>query len=152
MPGDFQYLDDSGIVVTTYWGTISLIDILETISQRVGEMPVHRAKASIIDVSQAKWTDAPPNFVHKNVAQLRPALAPPRVRTIIVAPSEFFYGFGRMYALMHVIFGAANVDVARSWSEASRMLGMNLASAERLSRERAKRDESEIATMKIGRG
>ena len=39
MPGDYRYLDESTIVITTYWGTISLADILDTISRRIMSCP-----------------------------------------------------------------------------------------------------------------
>ena len=151
MPGDYHYLDESDIVVSTYWGTISLVDILDTITRRVHEMPEHHAKASVINLSDAKWTEVPPTYVHKEMERLRPALAPPRIRTILVTPGEFFYGFGRMYALMHVIYGAANVEVVRSWGEAAKRLGADLSAAEKWAKERAARDEAEITTTRMPR-
>lgn len=141
MPGEYRYLDESTIVVTTYWGTITLLDILDTITRRIQELPEHHPKASVIDLSNARWTDVPPRFVHQEIERLRPALAPPKVRTIFIAPDEFFYGFARMYAIVHVIYGAAQVDVVRSWTEAEQMLQMDLMKAEEWARNLAERGD-----------
>lgn len=142
MPGDYHYLDESNVVASTYWGPISLLDILETITHRVSELPEHHPKASLIDLSAAQWVETPPKFMHQEMERLRPALAPPKVRTIFIAASDFFYGFARMYAIVHNIYGAANVDVVRSWGEAAKMLGMDLSAAEAWSRDRATQEES----------
>jgi hypothetical protein len=141
MPGDYRYLDESTVVVTTYWGAISILDILDTITRRIREMPEHHPRASVIDLSNATWTEVPSRKLHQEIEGLRPALAPPKVRTVFVAPGEYFYGFARMYAIVHVIYGAANVDVARSWSEAARMLDVDLATAEKWAMERAEQGE-----------
>jgi hypothetical protein len=142
MPGDFHYLDESEIVISSYWGTVTLVDILETITRRAREMPSHHAEASVIDTTEARWTDVPPKFVREQVQSLRPALAPPKVRTVFIAPGEFFNGFARMYALMHSIYGAANVEVVRSWDEASKLLGVDLAEAQQWAKERAAKDDA----------
>lgn len=142
MPGDYRYLDESTIVVTTYWGTISLLDILNTITRRIHEMPEHHPKASVIDLSNAQWTEVPPQYIHQEMERLRPALAPPKVRTIFIAPDEFFYGFARMYAIVHVIYGAAHVEVVRSWTEAEKLLEMDLAMAEKWARDRSEQDDA----------
>lgn len=141
MPGDYQYFDESSIVVTAYWGTTSILDILDTITRRLREMPEHRPKASVVDLSNARWTEVPTRLIHQEIEGLRPALAPPKVRTVFVAPNDFFYGFTRMYAIVHVIYGAANVEVVRSWSEAAKLLGVDLAAAEKWVRERADHED-----------
>jgi len=146
MPGDYRYLDDADIVVSTYWGTISLVDILDTITHRASEMPEHHPRASVVDLSTARWTETPPKFVQHEMDRLRPALAPPKVRTVLIAPGDFFYGFARMYAIVHNIYGAANVEVTRSWAEAAKLLGMDLTGAERWARERSATGESELET------
>ena len=142
MPGDYRYLDESTLVASTYWGTISLVDILETISHRVSELSEHHPKASVVDLSAAKWNETSPKFMHHEMERLRPALAPPKVRTVLIAPSDFFYGFARMYAIMHNIYGAANVDVVRSWADAAKILDMDLSSAETWARERIAQEEA----------
>ncbi|HTM01763.1 MAG TPA: hypothetical protein VL503_11660 [Candidatus Omnitrophota bacterium] len=142
MPGDYRYLDESTLVASTYWGTISLVDILETITHRAGDLAEHHPKASVVDLSAAKWHETPPKFMHHQIERLRPALAPPKVRTVLIAPSDFFYGFARMYAIMHNVYGAANVEVARSWADAALLLGMDLSSAESWSRERVAQEEA----------
>jgi len=151
MPADYHYLDESGIVASTYWGTISLVDILDNILHRLSEMPVHHPKASVIDLSFARWAEMPPQFEHRELERLRPALAPPKVRTVLIAPSDFFYGFARMYAVMHKVYGAANVDVVRTWEEAAKMLGMDLSAARKWVEERVAREEStETTRISIG--
>ena len=147
MPGDYRYLDESTIVITTYWGTISLLEILDTISRRIKELPEHHPRASVIDLSNARWVEIAPRIVHQEIERLRPALAPPKVRTLFIAPDEFFYGFARMYALVHVIYGAADVEVVRSWTEAEKLLEMDLTNAEKWTRDRAERDESTDTTQ-----
>jgi hypothetical protein len=151
MPGDYHYLDQDSVVVTTYWGTISLHDILDTIMSRLSELSEHHPKASVIDLSNARWVEHPPKFEHREMERLRPALAPPKVRTVFVASSDFFFGFARMYAVMHTVYGAANVDVVRSWAEAGELVGMDLSAAERWSRERIAREESATETTRIPR-
>lgn len=147
MPGDYRYLDESTVVITTYWGTISLLDILDTITRRIKELPEHNPKASIVDLSNARWTEIPPRYVHQEIERLRPAFAPPKVRTLFIAPDEFFYGFARMYALVHVIYGAADVVVVRSWTEAEKVLEMDLTNAEKWTRGRAEQDETTDTTQ-----
>ena len=44
-------------------------------------------------------------------------------------------------ALVHVIYGAADVEVVRSWTEAEKLLEMDLTNAEKWTRDRAERDE-----------
>lgn len=149
MPGDYHYLDESDIVASTYWGTISLVDILETITHRVSEMPDHHPKASVVDLSSARWTEHPPRFENREMERLRPALAPPKVRTVMIATGDFFYGFARMYAIMHKIYGAANVDVVRSWADAAALLGIDLTAAEKWSRERVEQEETRDTTTRI---
>jgi hypothetical protein len=130
MPGDYHYLDDSDAYVTVYWGTISILDILETISHRAQDPDLREAKVHVIDLSRAKWVETPPAIVHHEVDRLRPAFAPPRLRTVFVTPGDFFYGFARFYAIMQVVYGAAKVDVGRSWAEAAAFAGADLSSAE----------------------
>lgn len=146
MPGDYRYLDESTVVVTTYWGTISLLDILDTITRRIKALSEHHPKASIVDLSNARWTETPPRFVHEEIEKLRPAFAPPKVRTVFITPDEFFYGFARMYAIVHVIYGAANVEVVRSWTEAEKLLQMDLTAAEKWALERASHDDRSETT------
>ncbi|HEY6571723.1 MAG TPA: hypothetical protein VI198_00260, partial [Candidatus Eisenbacteria bacterium] len=98
------------------------------------------AKAHIVDLSHADWAETPPRQVHEELDRLRPAFAPPKLPTAFVTPGEFFYGFARMYALMEVIYGAAKVDVYRSWSAAGDALQIPLAGAETWARERARAD------------
>lgn len=137
MPGDYHFEEGSGVSVTTYWGQVSLVDILETISRRLHDPDIDSIKASVIDLSAATWSEVPPKYVHKELDRLRPALGPPRARTVFVTPGEFFYGFARMYALIHVIYGAASVEVARSWKDAGRLLGLDLVAAEAWAKDRA---------------
>ena len=149
MPGDYHYLDEIDIVVSAYWGTISLSDILDTITRRAQEMPEHHPKASVIDLSYAQWNEITPKYIHQEMERLRPALAPPKVRTVFVAPGDFFYGFARMYALVHVIYGAANVDVVRSWADASKLLEVELGAAEAWAKKRVRMDDTETATTRF---
>lgn len=146
MPGDYRFLDESTIVVSTYWGTISLVDILETITQRVSQLTEHHPRASVVDLSAAKWTETPRKFVEHEMERLRPALAPPKVRTVLIAPSDFFFGFARMYSIVHKIYGAANVDVTRTWEQAAQMLEMDLSAAEAWSRDRVAQEETQETT------
>jgi hypothetical protein len=141
MPGDYRYFDESSTVVTTYWGTTSILDILDTITRRIQEMPEHHPKASVIDLSNARWADVPPRLIHREIEKLRPALAPPKVKTVFIAPDDFFYGFTRMYAIVHVIYGAADVEVARSWSEAAKLLGTDLPAEQKWAKERADQED-----------
>lgn len=141
MPGDYCYLDEGSIVVTTYWGTTSILDILNTITRRIREMPEHHPKASVIDLSNARWDDVPPRLIHREIEKLRPALAPPKVRTVFIAPNDFFYGFTRMYAIVHVIYGAADVEVVRSWTEAEKLLGVDLSHEKKWASERAEEED-----------
>ena len=130
MPSDFSYRDDSDVYVTVYWGTVSIVDILETILERAHDSDLKNAKAHLVDLSHAAWAETPPHQIHQELQRLRPAFAPPKLPTVFVTPGEFFYGFARMYALMEVIYGAAKVDVFRTWGDASAALGIPLASAE----------------------
>jgi hypothetical protein len=136
MPGDYHYLDDSDAYVTVYWGRLSLVDILETISSRAQDPDLKDAKVHIVDLSEASWVELPPAVLHDQVEQLRPAFAPPKIRTVFVTPGEFFYGFARFYAIVQVVYGAAKVEVVRSWKEAAAAAGASLASAESWARER----------------
>jgi hypothetical protein len=146
MPGDFHYLDESNVVVSTYWGTITLVDILETITQRASELSDHHPKASLIDLCAAQWAETPPRFMKEEMERLRPALAPPKVRTVFITAGDFFFGFARMYSIVHNIYGAANVDVVRSWEAAGTMLGMDLSAAETWSRDRVAQEETRETT------
>jgi hypothetical protein len=137
MPGDYHYLDDSDAYVTVYWGTISILDILETISLRALDPDLREAKVHVVDLSRATWTETPPEIIQHEVERLRPAFAPPKIRTLFVTPGEFFYGFARMYAIVHVVYGAAKVDVSRSWAEAAAKAGVDLGSAEAWAASRA---------------
>ncbi len=136
MPGDYHYIGDQEIVVTVYWGQVSLVDILDTISRRVHDSDLHDAKGNVIDLSDATWAETPPQYVHEELNRLRPAFAPPKVPTVFVTPGEFFYGFARMYAIVHVVYGAAKVEVVRSWGEAAKVLGRDLREAETWARRR----------------
>jgi len=136
MPSDYQYLDDTDVYVTVYWGTVTMVDILDTIMKRAHDSDLKLAKAHVVDLSSAVWMETPPQHLHQELERLRPAFAPPKIRSVFVTPGDFFYGFARMYALVHVIYGAAKVDVYRSWSAASDALGIPLASAESWARGR----------------
>ena len=136
MPSDFQYIDDTDVYVTVYWGTVTMVDILETIMKRSHDSDLKAAKAHVVDLSNAVWLEVAPQQLHHELERLRPAFAPPKIRTAFVAPGDFFYGFARMYALVHVIYGAAKVDVYRSWSAASEALAIPLAPAESWARGR----------------
>jgi hypothetical protein len=149
MPGDYHYLDESNVVVSTYWGTITLVDILETITHRVHDLPDHHPKASVIDLSAAQWAETPPRFMKEEMERLRPALAPPKVRTVFIASGDFFYGFARMYSIVHNIYGAANVDVVRSWEAAGKLLGIELSTAEKWSHDRAAQEENTRETTRF---
>jgi hypothetical protein len=138
MPSDFSYRDDSDVYVTVYWGSVSIVDILDTILKRAHDSDMRAAKAHLVDLSHAAWAETPPQQVHEELARLRPAFAPPKIPTAFVTPGDFFYGFARMYAYMEVIYGAAKVDVYRSWGEASAALRIPLASAEAWALERSR--------------
>ena len=150
MPGDYRFLEPSEIVVTSYWGTVSLVDILDTITRRVEEHPHHHAKANVVDTSFAKWTELPPKYVHQEVQRLRPAFGPPKVPSVFICPGEFFYGFARMYSIVQIIYANAKVEVVRSWAEAAKVLGVDLKEAEAWSRERAASDVHEEVTRPHG--
>jgi hypothetical protein len=137
MPGDYHYLDDSDVYVTVYWGRLSLFDILETISHRAEDPDLREAKVHVIDLSNATWTETPPVLVQEQAEKLRPAFAPPKMPTILVAASEFFFGFARMYAVFQVIYGGSKVHVVRSWVDAREQSVAPLDSAEAWARERA---------------
>ncbi len=137
MPGDYHFEVDREISVTTYWGQVSLVDILDTISRRIHDPDFDAAKASVIDLSAATWTEIPPKYIRQELDRLRPALAPPKLRTVFVTPGEFFYGFARMYAIIHVVYGGASVDVVRSWKDAGELLGLDLAASEAWATRRA---------------
>jgi len=137
MPGDYGYIQKDHCIVTVYWGEVSLVDILETISRRIRDPELVEASASVIDLGPATWCEVSPKYVHDELTRLRPVFAPPKLPTLIVAPGDFFYGFGRMYALIQVIYGAARVEVVRSWKEAETALGRGLEGAEAWARERA---------------
>jgi len=146
MPGDYRCIDECDVFVTAYWGKLSLVDILDTITRRLQDPDLPSVKANVIDLSQATWSDFPPKYTHDELERLRPAFAPPKVRTVLVAPSEFFYGFGRMYALIQVVYGAAKVDVVRSWKEAASVLAIDLAPAEAWAKDRAKSGNDAVTT------
>ena len=149
MPGDYRCLDEPDVFVTVYWGRLSLVDILETISRRIHDPDLTSVEANVIDLSHATWTDTSPTYVHAELDRLRPAFAPPKVRTVLVAPGEFFYGFARMYALVQVVYGAAKVDAVRTWKEAADSLGIDLAAAEAWARARAASGDDIQATRKL---
>jgi hypothetical protein len=150
MPGDYHFMDASGIYVTVYWGRVSLVDILETISRRAQEPNLQSAKANVIDLSSATWTEMPPRYVQDEIHRLRPALAPPKIPTVLVTPGEFFFGFARMYALVQVVYGAAKVNAVRSWSEAAQVLGLDLGESEAWARKRSSPDwEPATTTARI---
>ena len=140
MPSDFCYRDDTDVYVTVYWGSVSIVDILETILKRAHDSDLRAAKAHIVDMSLATWAEAPTSQVREQLERLRPAFAPPKIPTAFVTPGEFFYGLARMYALMEVIYGGAKVEVYRSWDAAAAALGIPLASAEAWTRERSRAD------------
>ncbi len=141
MPSDFSYRDDSDVYVTVYWGEVSIVDILDTILKRAHDSDLRVAKAHLIDLSHAAWVETPPQQVHQELERLRPAFAPPKIRTAFVTPGDFFYGLASMYALMEVVYGAAKVDVYRSWGAAADALGLPLASAESWARDRIEADQ-----------
>jgi len=151
MPGDYQCIDECDVFVTVYWGRVSLVDILDTISRRTHDPDLPSVKANVIDLSHAEWNDVPAKISHDDLERLRPALGPPKVRTILIAPGEFFYGFARMYALVQVVYGAAKVDTVRTWAEASSALAIDLASAESWARARAASADNTEVTRKIHR-
>ena len=136
MPSDFKYLDDSDIYVTVYWGRVSLVDILETILKRAHDSDMRAAKAHVVDLSDAVWADMDANELHRDLERLRPALAPPKIRSVFVSSNDFFYGLALMYAVMHTVYGAAKVDVFRDWAAAGKALETPLASAESWARSR----------------
>ena len=127
------------------------MDILDTISRRLHDPDLPSVKANVIDLSHATWTEVPPQYIHDQLDRIRPAFAPPKVRTVLVAPGEFFYGFARMYALVQVVYGAAKVDTVRSWKEAAEVLGIDLKDAESWARSRATSGDDVDATRKIQR-
>lgn len=137
MPGAFAYLDDCDLYVTAYWGGVSLPDLLETISHRMQDPDLGDARWHVIDLSNATWSEPLPNLAHADLQRVRPAFSPPKVPTVLVAPSEFFFGFARMYAIFQVAYGGARVEVARSWSDATALTGANLKPAEAWSRAHA---------------
>jgi len=149
MPGDYRCIDECDVFVTVYWGRLSLVDILDTISRRMHDPDLPSVKANVIDLSHATWTEIPPQYIHDQLDRLRPAFAPPKVRTILVAPGEFWYGFARMYALVQVIYGAAKVDTVRSWKEAASALGIDLREAESWAISRATSSDDTEMTRKI---
>ena len=146
MPGDYRCIDECDIFVTVYWGKLSLVDILDTITRRLHDPDLPSVKANVIDLSHATWTDLPPKYSHDELERLRPAFAPPKIRTVLVAPGEFFHGFARMYALIQVVYGAAKVDVVRSWKEAEGILAIDLASARAWAEERALSGDDAMTT------
>ena len=152
MPGDYRCIDECDVFVTVYWGRLSLMDILDTISRRVHDPDLTSVKANVIDLSHAAWTEVSPNYLHDQLDRLRPALAPPKVRTVLVAPGDFFYGFARMYALVQVVYGAAKVDAVRTWKEAADSLGIDLAAAEKWARARASSGGDAEATKELQQG
>lgn len=149
MPGDYRCIDECDVFVTVYWGRLSLVDILDTISRRIHDPDLPSVKANVIDLSHATWTDLPPQYIHDQLDRIRPAFAPPKVRTVLVAPGEFFYGFAHMYALVQVVYGAAKVEVVRSWKEAAGALAIDLKEAESWARSRATSGDDVEATRKM---
>jgi hypothetical protein len=137
MPGDHHYEPESGVFVTSYFGEVSLADIMTTIEERNRDPRLQGARASVIDLTHAWWAEVPISFTREKLDRLRPALAPPPTRTVFVAPMEFWYGFTRMYAIVHEIYGGSRIDVVRSWPEAGEVLGRDLKQAEAWSRLRA---------------
>jgi hypothetical protein len=136
MPGDFYYESESGVFVTSYWGAVSILDILETILRRSHDPRIQSAKANVVDLSHATWTETQSKLVRAELERLRPALGPPKAHnTVFVAPGEFFYGFARMYAIVQITYSGSVVQVTRSWTEAAKLLGLDLSKAEAGSRE-----------------
>ena len=140
MPGDHHYEPESGVFVTCYWAEVSLEDILTTIEQRNRDPRLQGARASVIDLTNARWAEVPISFTREKLDRLRPALAPPPIRTVFVTPTEFWHGFTRMYAIVHEIYGGSRIDVVRSWPEAAEVLGRDLKQAEAWTRIRASAD------------
>ena len=136
MPSDFRYLDDCDIYVTVYWGALTTTDILETIVKRSHDSDLRAAKAHVVDMANATWAETSLPRDHTVLERLRPAFAPPRLRTMFIAPGDFIYGFALMYGLFHIVYSSAKVDVQRSWGDASRALGLPLDSAEAWTRQR----------------
>jgi hypothetical protein len=137
MPGDHHYDPESGVFVTCYWNEVSLADILGTIEERNRDPRLQGARASVIDLTGAWWAEVPISFTRDKLDRLRPALAPPPIRTVFVSPMEFWYGFTRMYAIVHEIYGGSRIDVVRSWPEAAEVLGRDLRQAEAWTRLRS---------------
>ena len=137
MPGDYYFDDEMGVFVTAYWGQVSLVDILEVILRRAHDPRLQSATANVIDLSNATWTEVPPTFLREQMEQLRPALGPPKARTVFITPGEFFFGFARMYAIVQVIYGGASVEVVRSWDAAAKLLGIDIGPAQAWVREHA---------------
>src|SRR5262245_7189057 len=136
MPSDFRYLDDSDVYVTVYWGPLSTADILDTILKRSHDSDLKAAKAHVVDLADAVWSGTEIPHDHATLERMRPAFAPPKLRTAFVAPGDFVYGLALMYALFHAAYSAARVDVHRTWGEAAAALDIPLASAEAWARER----------------
>jgi hypothetical protein len=137
MPGDHHYEPESGMFVTCYFGEVSLADILSTIEERNRDPRLVDARASAVDLTYAWWAEVPISFTREKLDRLRPALAPPMLRTVFIAPMEFWYGFTRMYAIVHEIYGGSRIDVVRSWPEVAEVLGRDVKQAEAWSRLRA---------------
>jgi len=130
MPGDYYFEEEIGVFITAYWGEVSLVDILDVILRRAHDPRLQSATANLIDLSSATWVEAPPTFLREQVERLRPALGPPKARTVFVAPGELFYGLARMYAIVQIIYGGASVEVVRSWGAAAKLLAVDLEQAE----------------------
>ena len=137
MPGDYYFEEGSRVLVSLYWGRVSLADIMETIERRTHDPDMPDAKASVILLADAEWVEVPADFVRKSVERLRLALGPPTVRTVFVTPEDFWFGFTRMYAIVHELYGWSKIDVVRTWGEAASILGMDLSAAENWVRQRS---------------
>ena len=71
MPGDYRCIDECDVFVTVYWGRLSLVDILDTISRRIHDPDLPSVKANVIDLSHPTWTEVPPQLIHDQLERLR---------------------------------------------------------------------------------
>jgi hypothetical protein len=120
MPYEISYLEDEGGIITTYWGTVTDDEIIQSGKEKLalwGKMKIIRF--ALTDLSQVEDLNLTSKGIQINADISAELLNENSIIVAFVVPDDFGFGMGRMWQAYADHTGAkSNVFRTRSEAEA----------------------------------
>lgn len=134
MPIEFQTSLDHDLVVTRWWGVVSMDEWRDCFARYVGDAHYRPGRTELIDFAGVASIDATFHSIWSaldTVNRQVPGLKV-RTRTLMITPGEVVYGLARMYQTLAENADGIKVELYRQESEALAALCLDFDSIDEL--------------------